>query len=147
MIKFYLVWLMMMQYCLYFYLIHFVYTHIISSSQKMHFFKALDLWDSYFTEGLFKQQTYIHTSTCNNDGLNICVLQNSYMKALNPNVMVFESEAFGRWFRVRWSDEGGVLTIRLVSLLRRGRSQRSLFLPCEGTVRKPLSANNDEVLL
>ena len=128
MINFYLLWLKMMQCCLYFYLIHFVYSHIISSSQKMHFLKALDLWDSYFTKGLFKQQTYIHTSTCNNDGLNICVPQNSYIEALNSNVMVFESEPFERWFRIRWSDEGEVLTEISFLVKKRKISEISLFV-------------------
>ena len=128
MINFYLLWLKMMQCCLYFYLIHFVYSHIISSSQKIHFLKALDLRDSYFTKGLFKQQTYIHTSTCNNDGLNICVPQNSYIEALNSNVMVFESEPFERWFRIRWSDEGEVLTEISFLVKKRKISEISLFV-------------------
>ena len=128
MINFYLLWLKMMQCCLYFYLIHFVYSHIISSSQKIHFLKALDLRDSYFTKGLFKQQTYIHTSTCNNDGLNICVPQNSYIEALNSNVMVFESEPFERWFQIRWSDEGEVLTEISFLVKKRKISEISLFV-------------------
>lgn len=55
------------------------------------------------------QPIYLH-------GLNVCLPQNSYGKALTPKEIVFGSGVFWEKINFRWSREDGVPTVELVSL-------------------------------